>query len=494
MAAAKILCQISQAEEVSLTSAASPIMLLKSLNTGQVVDAVAPNNHLLGLMLPASPLHHLLARGVNRPLVASSGNKKGEPICVTDEQAISKLSNIADFFLTHNRDILRPLDDSIIRVINHKAALLRRARGYTPLPITISQSLPDQLAVGGQMKNTVAISQGHQLIVSQHIGELDTLNSQIQFQQSITDLQRFYSVLPETIMHDFHPDYHSTVYAEQQTIDKQPIQHHHAHILSCMAEHDIQTPVLGFAWDGTGLGSDNTLWGGECLLLDGQSFQRYAYFRPFSLIGGDKAASEPRRSALALVYELAGNDVFENEQLAFLSTFTGPQRQMLKQCLNKQLNTPLTSSVGRLFDAVSSLLDLCHVNCFEGQAAMLLEQAASLVETDASYPYDLVAAESLIIDWQAMIIEILADIPKLTVNLIAAKFHNTLADMMLNIANQAQQQNVVISGGCFQNAYLTERCVTKLETAGFTVYSHEKIPPNDAGLALGQLYYSALTG
>ena len=489
---AKNLCQISDVEAQALMSYESPIVLLRRLSNRYVVDTVAPGNKLLGIMLPCSPLHHLLANDFDKPLVATSGNRNGEPLCITEEQALVRLKGIADFFLTHDRDIIRPLDDSIVRVINNKPVLIRRARGYTPMPITISQILPEQLAVGGQMKNTLAISQGNQLILSQHMGDLESLSSQNQFQQTITDFQAIYASKPDKVIHDLHPDYHSTMVANQQEVKTRAVQHHHAHILSCMAEHDITAPVLGFAWDGAGLGLDNTIWGGECFLLTEQHFQRYAHLRTFPLLGADKAASEPRRSALGLLYEMDVNDLFKHKDSDALASFSEQQLKLLQQSLTKQLNTPLTSSVGRLFDAVSSLLDLCHINSYEGQAAMLLEQAASTIKTDERYPYQLLKQQVIVIDWQTIIMGILADLPKLSKALIAAKFHNTLVDIIVTIAKIAQQQNIVLSGGCFQNAYLAEKSIKQLESAGFTVYTHEKIPMNDGGLALGQLYCSAI--
>lgn len=488
LASAKKLCQINKTEERALISHASPIVLLKCLNFTYVADAVAPNNTSLGIMLPASPLHHLLVHDFGNPLITTSGNRMNDPICVTDQQALDRLGDIADFFLTHDRAIIRPLDDSIIRSINNKPVVLRRARGYTPSPVTISESFPDTLALGGHMKNTVAINQGNQLILSQHIGDLDSANSQQQYQQTIADLQTFYSTMPSSVVHDLHPDYHSSIVASQLGKNKILVQQHHAHILSCMAEHDLQAPVLGIAWDGTGLGTENTLWGGECLLLTSQTFKRYAHFRSFPLLGGDKAVKEPGRCALGLLYEVFLDECFENKNLDFLSAFTDQELNLLKQSLTKQLNTPYTSSVGRLFDAVSSLLGLCHINQFEGQAAMLLEQRASTIHTNECYPFKLMEGECIIIDWYSTIKTLLIDINKKNRNLIAAKFHNTLAEIMVEIAKRSQQKNIVLSGGCFQNAYLTERCAEKLKTAGFTVYTHEKIPPNDGGLALGQLY------
>lgn len=490
---AKELCQINRTEQQALISSASPIVLLKRLDSMLIADTVAPGNSMLGIMLPASPLHHLLAHDFGKPLIATSGNRASEPICTTDQLALDRLGNIADFFLTHNRPIIRALDDLIVRNINKKTTVMRRARGYTPLPITISKSLPATLALGGQMKNTVAINQGNQLILSQHIGDLNSVNSQQQFQQSITDLQNFYSAKPRSVVHDLHPDYHSSIIASQQGINMIAVQHHHAHILSCMAEHDLQAPVLGFAWDGNGLGLDNTSWGGESFLLKGNSFNRFAYLRPFPLVGGDKAAKEPRRSALGLLYEMNPEQLLDDGKQGFLSAFTQQELNLLQQSLKKQLNCPYTSSIGRLFDAVSSLLGLCHINQFEGEAAILLEQLASTCISDESYPFSIEVKKAVFINWEPIILALLNDLKRLNNNMIAVKFHNTMAEITVEIAIHAKQKQIVLSGGCFQNAYLTERCVSKLEAAGFTVYSHEKIPPNDGGLALGQLYAKALT-
>ena len=490
---AKALCDINCIEAQALQSYESPIVLLKRLAKSNVVNTVAPNNNVLGLMLPASSLHHLIARDFGKPLIATSGNRANEPICITDQQALERLADIADFFLTHNRPIVRPLDDSIVRNINNKSVVLRRARGYTPIPVTISTTLPDTLALGGQMKSTLAISQGKQLILSQHLGDLNTMNSQQQYKQTIDDLQGFYGVSPRTVIHDLHPDYHSSIIASHYGKKTVATQHHQAHVLSCMAEHDIQTPVLGFAWDGTGLGIDHTIWWGECFLVAEKNIQHFASIRQFPLVGGDKAANEPRRSALGLLYELDPSLILDNK-LSFLSAFTQQELSLCLQSLNKKLNTPYTSSIGRLFDAVASLLGVCHINQFEGQAAISLEQLASSIQCDDVYPVNLIEGPCLKIDWQDMISALISDIDQQNKAVIAAKFHNTLAEVMLQIAKRGQQNTIVLSGGCFQNAYLTETCVERLKSAGFTVYTHEKIPPNDGGLALGQLYYKAIIG
>ncbi|MDD5323220.1 MAG: carbamoyltransferase HypF [Methylococcales bacterium] len=483
------LCFINALEQAALTSPAAPIMLLKRRDTRQLADAVAPDSRLLGIMLPYSPLHHLLLHDFGSPVIATSGNRQDEPICIDDQQALTRLAGVADYFLTHDRPILRPLDDSIVRLINGKITVLRRARGYTPQPITLNAAMPDTLAVGGQLKNTIAVSHGQQIILSQHLGDLDSEASQQQFQATLTDLQQFYQITPTRIMHDAHKGYTSSQFADHSGIQQHPIQHHYAHALSCMAEHGLEPPVLGIAWDGSGLGTDNTLWGGEFLLITRQGFQRYAHFRPFSLPGGYKAIQEPRRAALGLLYEISAN-VFERQDLAF----TTQELNLLQSALTKQLNCPRTTSAGRLFDAVASLLDLCQINQYEGQAAMVLENSTASIESDQHYQFQLIPSSPIVIDWQITIEQLLNDTAYITPGYIAAKFHNTLAEIMLAIAELAGQKTIVLSGGCFQNAFLVEKAVRKLNTAGFNVYCHEKIPPNDGGLALGQLYAANYIG
>ncbi len=489
LASAQKLCAIDALEQAALTSPASPIVLLKRRDTQLLANAVAPDSKLLGIMLPYSPLHHLLLHDFGSPVVATSGNRQNEPICIDDEQALTRLAGIADYFLTHNRPILRPLDDSVVRLINGKITVLRRGRGYTPLPVTLNTAMPDTLAMGGQLKNTIAISHDKHIILSQHLGDLDSEASQQQFQATLTDLQQFYQITPTRIMHDLHKGYASTQLADHLGLEKHPVQHHYAHALSCMAEHGLEPPVLGIAWDGTGLGTDNTIWGSEFLLITHQGFQRYAHFRPFSLPGGVKAIQEPRRAALGLLYEIF-SDVFERQDLPF----SAQELKLLHSALTKQINCPRTTSAGRLFDAVASLLGLCQINQYEGQAAMALENSAASITSDQHYQFQLNSGSPTVIDWQITIEQLLKDTAHSTPEYIATKFHNTLAEMMLAIAERAGQKNIVLSGGCFQNAYLVEKAVSKLNTAGFNVYCHEKIPPNDGGLALGQLYAAKYIG
>jgi len=483
LATAQQLCFINALEQTALTSPSAPIVLLKRRDTRQLANAVAPDNNLFGIMLAYSPLHHILLHYFGGPIVATSGNRQNEPICIDNQQALTRLAGIADYFLTHDRPILRPLDDSIVRLINSKITVLRRARGYTPLPITLSTAIPDTLAVGGQLKNTTAISHDRQIILSQHLGDLDAEASQQQFQATLTDLQQFYQITPSRIMHDLHKGYTSSQFADHLGVNKQAVQHHYAHTLSCMAEHDLEPPALGIAWDGSGLGTDNTLWGGEFLLITQQGFQRYAHFRPFSLPGGVKAIQEPRRAALGLLYEISST-IFERQNLPF----SAQEFLLLQSALTKQLNCPRTTSAGRLFDAVASLLGLCQINEYEGQAAIALENSAASISSDQHYQFQLNGSSPIVIDWQITIEQLLNDTAHSTSGHIAAKFHNTLAEIMLAIAERAGQKNIVLSGGCFQNACLVEKAVAKLTTAGFKVYCHEKIPPNDGGLALGQLY------
>jgi|CXWL01.1.fsa_nt_gi hydrogenase maturation protein HypF len=490
------LCFLNTLEQQALTSYVAPIILLKRREGTSISDAVAPGTDLLGVMLAYSPLHHLLVHDFGGPLVATSGNRQNEPICLDNDQALLRLADIADFFLVHNRTILRPLDDSVVRLIGEKITVLRRARGYVPTPVTLNTALPDMLSVGGQLKNTVAISHDRQIIISQHLGDLDSVESQRQFNATISDLRHFYQVEPVRIMHDLHSGYSSSVSAKrlcnlsEPVLKSQAVQHHQAHVLSCMAEHGLEPPLLGVTWDGTGLGSDNTLWGGEFFRMRANGFQRFAHFRPFSLPGGTKAIQEPRRSALGLLYEMVSGQIFDRTDLPFSES----ELKLLQSALSKQINCPRTSSVGRLFDAIASLLGLCHINHYEGKAAMALENCASRVQSDAFYPFRINETEPLVIDWQLMLEEILQDLALLGTDLIAAKFHNTLAEMILTIAGRSGEQTVVLSGGCFQNALLAEKTLARLKSAGFTVYCHEKIPPNDGGLALGQLYAAKYPG
>ncbi len=479
-------CEISELEGQLLASPESPIVILRQSAISNQQSAIAPGNPNLGVMLPYSPLHHLLLRELNFPLVATSGNLSDEPICIEEHEALERLRGIADSFLVHDRPIVRHVDDSIVRVVAGREMMLRRARGYAPLPITLRDARPTVLAVGAHLKNAVALSMERNVFVSQHIGDLATKQAHDAFACSVADLPRLYAAKPEITAHDLHPDYLSTRYALQQPGRKVGVQHHWAHIASCMAENEIEPPLLGVAWDGTGYGIDGTIWGGEFFLALKNSCRRVAHLRTFRLPGGEAAVREPRRSALGLLYEIFGNALWERNDL--LEDFGSVELKTLRGMFVRQVNSPLTSSAGRLFDAVAALSGLRTRATFEGQAAMELEFAVADAIAD-SYSFTLREGKPVVIDWEPAIHALLEDRGKKTATgLIAARFHNMLADAILALARHFNQSKVALSGGCFQNRYLTERVTNQLRAAGFQPYWQQRVPPNDGGIALGQVW------
>ncbi len=530
----KAECEVSPLEERLLRSSEAPIVLLEKIvnRKSQIVNAVAPGNPNLGAMLPSNPLHHLLMAELGFPVVATSGNLGDEPVCTDEHEARERLGRIADVFLVHNRPIVRHVDDSIVRVMLDRELVLRRARGYAPLPIQLvgadvrrlnlqeqNESEPPHvgsyktiLAVGAHLKNTVALAVGNQVFLSQHIGDLETEPAHAAFRRVIADFQKLYDTRPQIIAADLHPDYLSTRFAREFgdaplefTLQRVPkaqttgklklelqhvgVQHHVAHVLSCMAENEIAPPALGVSWDGTGYGLDGTIWGGEFFLVTNETVERVAHLRPFRLPGGDKAVKEPRRTALGLLYEISGDKVFKRKKLATIAAFSAAEMVTLKTMLAKKLNSPLCSSAGRLFDAVASLVNLRQHIRFEGQAAMDLEFALDGVDTDETYPLSLVTRHpSLVLDWSPMIEAILSDVQNgVPGGRISAKFHNALAQAVVAVAKKIGERRVVLSGGCFQNRYLTERTVRRLQAEGFRPYWHQRVPPNDGGIALGQV-------
>lgn len=485
---AEALARIDAEERRALLSSAAPIVLLQRRSGAAIAPAVAPRQELLGIMLPYSPLHHLLLHDFSGPLVATSGNRSEEPLCSSDDQAFERLGEIADVFLCHNRVIKHALDDSIVRVLACKQTVLRRARGYMPIPVALSEPLPETLAAGGHLKAALAFSRGRHVILSQHLGDLDTLEAQQYYRHTLSELRQFFNFNPSRVMRDLHPGYFSSRYAQSITNDATPLQHHYTHVLSCMAEHDLSPPLLGIAWDGTGLGADGGLWGGEFLTIEKQGFTRFAHLRSFPLPGSAAAIREPRRVLAGLLYELYGVALFEDGYLHQLNGFAEEEIGLLRALLMKNLNTPRSTSAGRLFDAFAALLQLCAISSYEGQAALSLEQNAAANWCALSYPFVITGTAPLLIDWRPMLAAAVADRRNGEAALIAAKFHNTLGEMMKQVALRAGQRSIVLSGGCFQNALLLQIALQQLEGAGFTVYRHERIPPNDGGLALGQIY------
>lgn len=516
--------EVSPLEARLLRSPEAPIVLLRRRRESeisnpktQISSAVAPGNPYLGVMLPYTPLHHLLLAELGVPVVATSGNLSDEPICTDEREALERLGGIADFLLVHNRPIVRHMDDSIVRVVAGRELVLRRARGFAPLPVQLvaadvrrlklqsqaqlAQSEPPYvgcyesvLAVGAHLKNSVALSVGNQVFISQHIGDLETAPALAAFRRVTADLPRLYEVHPEVIAADAHPDYLSTQFAKERVAQSPgarfiSVQHHYAHVLSCMAENELEPPALGVCWDGTGYGSDGTIWGGEFLRVTDDGFERVAHLRPFRLPGGEQAMREPRRAALGLLYEFLGEEAFTLKRLPPLGAFSETELRTLRQMLARGVNAPLTSSVGRLFDAVASLLGLRQVAGFEGQAAMEVEFAADAGASDEAYELTL---SDGVLDWTPMMHDLLHDIDEhIPTATIAAKVHHALVEGIVAVARVVGEERVALSGGCFQNKYLTECAVRRLREEGFRPHWHQRVPPNDGGIALGQVLAAA---
>jgi hydrogenase maturation protein HypF len=461
---------------------------------------VAPGNPHLGVMLPSTPLHHVLLRQLGFPLVATSGNLSDEPICTDACEALQRLGHLADLFLIHDRPIARHVDDSVAWVCEDELRLLRRARGYAPLPIVLSHDVPTILAVGSHLKNTVALSMGRQVFLSQHIGNLDTPEALAAFERVIADFLHLYESMPVAIAHDLHPDYLSTRWAQESAARDSlcllPVQHHHAHLAACLAENGAPGPALGVTWDGTGYGTDGMIWGGEFLLGTAAHFSRVAHLRAFRLPGGEAAVREPRRAALGLLWEIYGEAALEREDLACVQTFHPTERRLLAQMLARGVNSPHTTSVGRLFDAMAALIGLHQRVSFEGQAAMALEYVVD-AGVEEAYPLDWAGSSPLVLDWQPLVEAVLADLRRgVSSSLMAGRFHNTLLEAIEAVARVVGVSQVALTGGCFQNRLLTERAASRLRKAGFTVLLHRQVPPNDGGISLGQVTVAAaqLTG
>ncbi|HMA93353.1 MAG TPA: carbamoyltransferase HypF [Polyangiaceae bacterium] len=524
LAQARELTEVGAEEAALLISPEAPIVLLRRKHNASLASSLAPANPYLGLMLPSSPLHHLLMAELGFPIVATSGNLSEEPICIAPKEATERLASIADHWLVHDRPIERHADDSVAAVVGGEVQLLRRARGYAPLPVPLPSSGPTVLAVGGHMKNTIALAIGDRCFVSQHIGDLESAETRATCLRVIADFLRIYAVKPEIVAHDLHPDHASTQIAEELTasgglLEHTPrcaVQHHHAHLAACLADVGSNEQVLGVTWDGSGLGTDRTLWGGEFLFGNAQQFERIACLQPFLLPGGDRSARSPRRIAVALLYQLLGKDALAQTDLEVVRASSDQELALLRSQIDKRVLTPYTSSIGRLFDAVASLLGLCHESAFEGQAAMALEFAADQTES-ATYPLSLVERTLLSngcareldqpsrmtsptlglfpldsprfhLDPTSLIEAILADLARgIEPGKISARFHGWLVQAVVEVAARVNVGTVALSGGCFQNRLLLERCKAALNRQGHRVLVHHQVPPNDGSLALGQV-------
>ena len=502
LSAVQAHCHVSDIEADLLTSLEAPIVLLQkradvcSEQRANPTPAsnVSPGNPTLGIMLPSNPLHHLLLAELRLPVVATSGNLSDEPICIDEQEALQRLHGIADLFLVHNRPIVRHVDDSIVREMAGRPQILRRGRGYAPLPLAMPRATQPTLAVGAHLKNSAALAVGNKAFCSQHIGDLETAPAYAALVQVTTDLQHMLGTEAQTIACDGHPDYLSTRLAEAQDKPLRRVQHHYAHVLSCLADNQLppNTPALGICWDGTGYGADGTVWGGEFLQIRRrrEGYSRFAYFRPFPLLGGDLAVREPRRAALGLLAAQFGKAAFKMTHLPPIQAFNSSELQVLKTMWQRKLNAPQTSSVGRLFDAVAALLDLQQHTQFEGEAAMALEFALTCGAESEPYPFDIkqIAPQRWQVDWGPMLNALLIDINnQLPRDIVAARFHRGLTAVLVAIAQKAGDAMVLLTGGCFQNKYLLESSIQALQMAGFKPIWHQNVPPNDGGIALGQL-------
>jgi len=480
MEMARELASINEREEGLLTSKERPVVLLDMMIVGQraVRPTVAPNISRVGLFLPYTPLHLLILKRLNRPLVATSANVTDEPIAINRE-SIEKLSTVYDYLVDHDREIVNGCDDSVVMVVKDQTIFIRRARGYTPVSIKLPFKLSKKvLAVGANQKSTIAIGFDDQVILSPHIGDLDGIESVEYFRQNIENLKRIYRFDPEVVVHDRHPNYESTKYAEQMGRDialpLRDVQHHYAHILSVMAEKFITTKILGVSFDGTGYGDDGNLWGGEFMVCDYSGYERVAHINYFKLLGGAKAIKEPKRVALSLLFDTYGDEVFSLDNFT-TQAFTPNELKTQYLMWKKGLNAPLSSSVGRLFDAVASLTGICQVMSFEGESGMMMEEY-----------YDKTIIESYSFGFEDGVIDILPIIREITQEpnpkTAISKFFNTLVEIIFAIYKKYNLP-LILSGGVFQNRVLLELVLEKIPSA---IISNQ-IPPNDGGIALGQI-------
>jgi len=498
----KSVCVVSPAEECLLISPAAPIILLKIQND-ILAPGVAPGLKYLGVMLPYTPLHHLLMQEVGRPLIMTSGNLSEEPIACDNAEAMSRLGNITDYILLHNRDIAVRYDDSVAVCLNQEPVIIRRARGYAPNPIHLGFKAPCVLGCGAELKNTFCLTRGEHAFLSQHIGDLENSATLSNYEELIEIYKGVFRNKPDIIACDLHPDYLSTQYARataaSSALRLMPIQHHHAHIASLLAEHRCDQPILGVVFDGAGYGADGAIWGGEFLQADLNGFQRLAHLEYMPLPGGDAATRSPRRVAVAYLYHLLGE-----AGLAAAANLIGVDQtelEIIKMQMDRRLNTPYTSSAGRLFDAVAALLGIRGVIDYEAQAAIELEMAATDCETDSGPPYPFGVSEDAagnIISLAPLFHAIMKDIDTgCNSGVIARRFHHGAASMISDVCRQLKKMTdittVGLSGGCFQNRLLTEMTVAALRKDGFTVLLHQQVPPGDGGIALGQAAVAAWT-
>ncbi|RUR84698.1 carbamoyltransferase HypF [Chlorogloeopsis fritschii PCC 9212] len=511
-------CTISDKERELLESSAAPIVLLKQKALSSplpIAPSVAPGQNTLGFMLPYTPLHHLILKRMNRPIVLTSGNLSDEPQCINNEEVREKLGKIADYLLLHNREIVNRVDDSVIRIVGEQVQMIRRARGYAPAPINLPpgfNNFPHILAMGGELKNTFCLLRNGQAILSQHLGDLENAAAFAAYQDTLNLYLNLFEHKPEAIAIDKHPEYLSSKLGKELAAANQiqlySIQHHHAHIAACMAENGIpldSPPVLGIALDGLGYGEDNTLWGGEFLLADYRHFQRLAKFKPVPMIGGEKAIKQPWRNTCAQLMSAFNWEDIKNQygELEIIKFLENKPLNILNQVVSKSINSPLTSSVGRLFDAVAAAIGICREECsYEGQAAIEMEALVDANflnnhEETLNYSFNIGILDNIYcIDSHPMWQTLLNDLQQqISPSVIAAKFHKGLAQTIVEMVNIICKQNVIknviLTGGVYQNSILLEQVRKRLQKLDLNVLTHSIIPCNDGGLALGQAVIAA---
>lgn len=497
-------CEVTPFDRELLQSSIAPIVLMPRKDSN-LAPSIAPDQTTLGFMLPYTPLHHLILKRMNCSIVLTSGNRSDEPQCIDNQEAREKLGDIADYLLLHDREIVNRVDDSIVRVIDNQVQVLRRARGYAPAPIRLPEGFetaPPILAMGSELKNTIGLLRDGQAILSQHLGDLENDVAFTAYQQTLNLYLNLFEHQPSAIVVDRHPDYLSTKLGEELAIANslplQQIQHHHAHIAACMVENHLPLhtePVLGIALDGMGYGEDGTLWGGEFLLADYRSFTRLGHFKPVAMLGGEQAIYQPWRNTYAHLKAVLdwGSLTQQYSNLELVQFLEQQPRNVFDQLLEKGINAPLASSCGRLFDAVAAALNICREASYEGQGAIALESFAEESSESAGYPFTI---ENYILDprpmWLALLNDLQQGVSKTT---ISARFHVGLAHEIVQMVTLLNQQHaftqVALTGGVFQNRLLSQKVRQALSSSGFTVLTHHIVPPNDGGIALGQLAIAA---
>ena len=490
-------CQVSEGEAQLLESPARPIVLLRRKPGSPIAAQVAPANNNLGVMLPYTPLHYLMLGDGATPaplaLVMTSGNMSEEPIAIGNQEALERLSPLADYFLLHDRDIYVRCDDSVTRLFRGREAMLRRSRGYAPFPIRLNLELKEILACGAELKNTFCLTKGTYAFLSQHIGDMENYETFASYQASVEHFQRLFRVNPQAVAYDLHPDYLATRYAlelaEAQGLRRVPVQHHHAHVVSCMAENGVDAEVIGVALDGTGYGTDGHIWGGEFLLADCRRFRRLGHLKYVPLPGGEAAIKRPYRMAVSHLLSALGEEALDLP-LELWAQIGEAELALVRRMMAAKVNCPLTSSCGRLFDAVSALLGVRGVVNYEGQAAIELEMLAA-EGVDEAYDWSRPSSYPIIIDPAPVLRGVVSDLRRgVDRAVISAKFHNTIADIIVGVSRAARERTginrVALSGGVFQNMYLLGRTLDGLERQGFEALIHHQVPANDGGIALGQ--------